>query len=159
MTLRKNWRQLLTVGLFVSASGLALAQIPQGLSAQGMQLPQALQGAGGLIGGGVGGAGGSLGLGAPSGIRSADPLPSQQGGSVLFQPMEPLKPNDFQKFVLETTGYKLPLYGSAFFENLQFIQRSQLTNQPGPTPFAPVETAPVSPDYPIGPGDQVLIRE
>ncbi len=158
MTLRKNWRQLLTVGLFVSASGLALAQIPQGLSAQGMQLPQALQGAGGLIGGGVGGAGGSLGLGAPSGIRSADPLPSQQGGSVLFQPMEPLKPNDFQKFVLETTGYKLPLYGSAFFENLQFIQRSQLTNQPGPTPFAPVETAPVSPDYPIGPGDQVLIR-
>ncbi len=76
----------------------------------------------------------------------------------MFQPLEPLKPNDFQKFVLETAGYKLPLYGSAFFENLQFIQRSQLVNQPGPSPFAPVESSPVSADYPLGPGDQVLIR-
>lgn len=152
MTLRKNWRLLLSVGVLFGLAGMALAQIPQGLSAQGLQLPQAVQGAASGLG--------ALGIGASSVIRSADPLPNSHSlnGTGLFQPLEPLRPNDFQKFVLETTGYKLPLYGSAFFENLQFIQRAQLLNQPGPTPFAPVETAPVSPDYPIGPGDQVLIR-
>ena len=101
-----------------------------------------------------------MGIGASSGIRSSDPLPFNQTNAVpgLFQPMEPLKPNDFQKFVLETAGYKLPLYGQAFFENLQFVQRNQLQNQPGPSPFAPTESSPVSADYPLGPGDQVLIR-
>ena len=101
-----------------------------------------------------------MGIGASSGIRSSDPLPFNQTNAVpgFFQPMEPLKPNDFQKFVLETAGYKLPLYGQAFFENLQFVQRNQLQNQPGPSPFAPTESSPVSADYPLGPGDQVLIR-
>ncbi len=163
MTLRKNWRQLFTVGFFLSASGMALAQIPQGLSAQGMQLPQALQGAGGLIGSGVGGGLGGLSIGnnLQNVIRSNDPLnesaqnPASKGA---FQPLEPLKPNDFQKFVLETTGYKLSLFGSVFFENLQFIKRNELYNQPGPSPFTPTESSPVSAEYPIGPGDQVLIR-
>ncbi len=123
IALHKNWRQLLGLrlklglglrlglGLVLGACGVALAQIPQGgLSAQGLQLPQALQGAAGGLTGGVGAGGGlgALGLGAPTGIRSADPLPNQLGlnGSGLFQPLEPLKPNDFQKFVLETTGSK-----------------------------------------------------
>ena len=100
-----------------------------------------------------------MGIGSSSAIRSADPLPSTANTVPgLFQPMEPLKPNDFQKFVLETAGYKLPLYGQGFFENLQFVQRNQLQNQPGPSPFAPTESSPVSADYPLGPGDQVLIR-
>jgi protein involved in polysaccharide export with SLBB domain len=159
---RKNWRHILGLGLMLGAFGVAMAQMPQGgLSAQGLQLPQALQGAAGGLTSGAGASGlGAVGLGASSAIRSADPLPNPQGssGPGLFQPMDPLKPNDFQKFVLETTGYKLPLFGAAFFENLQFIQRSQLNNQPGPSPFAPVESSPVSADYPIGPGDQILIR-
>lgn len=140
--------------------GLAQAQIPQGI-----QIPNAatggLQSGGGLAGLSGGGASlGGMSIGASSAIRSSDPLPFNQTTSMsgLFQPMEPLKPNDFQKFVLETAGYKLPLYGQAFFENLQFIQRSQLQNQPGPSPFAPTESSPVSADYPLGPGDQLLIR-
>ena len=176
ISLHKNGRQplglrlklKLGLGLLLGACGLALAQVPQGgLSAQGLQLPQALQGAaGGLTGGigvGVGGGLGALGIGSnlQNVIRSYDPVneespnPASKGA---FQPMEPLRPNDFQKFVLETTGYKLPLYGSAFFENLQFVRRNELYNQPGPSPFTPTQTSPVSADYPIGPGDQMLLK-
>ena len=73
-------------------------------------------------------------------------------GAYAPQVVEPLKPNDFQKFVLETTGFKLPLYGQSFFENVQSGQRQ------GGNPFAPVDNAPVTSDYPLGPGDQVIIR-
>jgi protein involved in polysaccharide export with SLBB domain len=73
-------------------------------------------------------------------------------GAYASQVVEPLKPNDFQKFVLETTGFKLPLYGQSFFENVQSGQRQ------GGNPFAPVDNAPVTSDYPLGPGDQVIIR-
>jgi polysaccharide export outer membrane protein len=147
------------------ALGSAQAQIQM---SQGLQLPQGMQGAagslggltGGLSGGGASGMG-SLSIGGNSGLRSADQLlqnSQQMTANSLFQPLEPLKPNDFQKFVLETAGYKLPLHGQSFFENMQFVQRNQLNNQPVATPFAPVESSPVSADYPLGPGDQVLIR-
>ena len=32
--------------------------------------------------------------------------------------LDPLKPNDFQQFVLQTTGQRLPLFGYQFFENI-----------------------------------------
>lgn len=102
--------------------------------------------------------------GAPS-IRATDspnPPTVAQSSLGVAQPLEPLKPNDFQKFVLETTGNKLPLYGQAFFDNLQFSQqRSAQALQANPllgAGFAPVDNAPVSNDYLLGPGDQVLIR-
>lgn len=57
----------------------------------------------------------------------------------------PLPPNDFQKFVLESTGQSLPLYGSAFF------------SQAGSS-YQPLANTPVSPDYTLGPGDEVLVR-
>lgn len=159
-----GYRHLAFIGLSLSISfGAAQAQMSQGL-----QLPQGMQGAAGSLGGLTGGmsAGGAAGLGSlsiggTSGLRSSDPLlqnSQQMTANSLFQPLEPLKPNDFQKFVLETAGYKLPLHGQSFFENLQFVQRNQLNNQPVATPFAPVESSPVSADYPLGPGDQVLIR-
>jgi len=147
---------VLVVGVFSSTALMSQ-------TGQSLQLPQGMQGALGGVSGGAGSAGGlgnlSLSGALNNVIRSADPLPNpNQNGQGLFQPLEPLKANDFQKFVLETTGYKLPLYGSVFFENLQFIQRNQLSNQPGPSPFAPTESSPVSADYPLGPGDQILIR-
>ena len=162
-------RPLRRVTSLLLSGFLCLGMVAQAQITQGIQIPGAgaasgqLGGSGGglgALGGGLGGGLGAMGIGASSGIRSSDPLPFNQTNAVpgLFQPMEPLKPNDFQKFVLETAGYKLPLYGQAFFENLQFVQRNQLQNQPGPSPFAPTESSPVSADYPLGPGDQVLIR-
>ncbi len=57
----------------------------------------------------------------------------------------PLLPNEFQKYVLQTTGKALPLYGSEFFENLN--------NNNGQ-----FSRSPVSDDYSLGAGDQLLIR-
>ena len=73
-----------------------------------------------------------MGIGASSGIRSSDPLPFNQTNAVpgLFQPMEPLKPNDFQKFVLETAGYKLPLYGQAFLKTCSLCNVTSCKTSP-----------------------------
>jgi len=58
-------------------------------------------------------------------------------------PSEPL--TEFQRFVASTTGQVLPIYGSNLFRN-------------SPSTFAPVDLAPVPPDYIIGPGDELRIR-
>ena len=148
--------------LCLSVLGLA------GLSSA-QQLPQAA-GAGGIGAGGAAGFSmGAMGTGGVPSIRQIDPLNPQQPGANspagYLQAPEPLKPNDFQKFVLETAGQKLPLYGQAFFENLQFsqlraqqLQQAQAATAPVGAGFAPVDNAPVSNDYLLGPGDQVLIR-
>src|SRR6267378_4681372 len=52
--------------------------------------------------------------------------------------------NEFQEFITASTGKKLPIFGSNLFE--------------APSTFAPVENVPVTPDYIIGPGDELLIR-
>lgn len=66
----------------------------------------------------------------------------QQAQSVRLRP-EPL--TEFQKFVAATTGVVLPVYGASLFENV-------------PSTFAPVENAPVPPDYVLGPEDELRIR-
>lgn len=53
--------------------------------------------------------------------------------------------SEFQKFIAENTDQLLPIFGSAFFANT-------------PSTFAPIANAPVPAEYPLGPGDQLLIR-
>jgi len=53
--------------------------------------------------------------------------------------------NDFQLFIQQSTGASLPLYGAELFRNV-------------PTTYAPIDNVPVTPDYVIGPGDEVMIR-
>ncbi len=53
--------------------------------------------------------------------------------------------SEFQKFVAESLGKPLPVFGSEFFSN-------------APSTFAPVQNTPVPAEYPLGPGDEVLIR-
>jgi len=55
------------------------------------------------------------------------------------------EPSEFQKFVADNTGKMLPIFGSEFFSNT-------------PSTFAPVSNAPVPSEYPLGPGDQLMIR-
>lgn len=57
----------------------------------------------------------------------------------------PPESNDFQDFILATTGRKLPLFGQEFFTA-------------PPSTFAPVDDAPVAPDYVVGPGDEIVLR-
>jgi len=132
----------------------------QGMGSQGMGTQGAISQS---ISGAIGAAGsvGSINL-SPNTIRLIDPLPqAAQTITDRAQNLGPLKQNEFQKFVLEVTGYKLQLYGASFFD---IVQMNHRINQPGftntqlPNIYAPVETSPVSGDYPIGQGDQLIIR-
>ena len=53
--------------------------------------------------------------------------------------------NEFQDFILQSTGLELPIFGSELFRYV-------------PSTYAPVQNAPVTADYVIGPGDEILIR-
>ncbi|MBC8056054.1 MAG: SLBB domain-containing protein, partial [Rhizobiales bacterium] len=57
----------------------------------------------------------------------------------------PPKPGEFQKFVETATGRLLPLFGSSFFGDAA-------------EPFSSVDNVPVSADYTIGPGDEIVLR-
>lgn len=66
----------------------------------------------------------------------------------LIQNQPPLPPEpltEFQKFVAASTGQVLPIYGANLFRRV-------------PSTFAPVDLAPVPPDFVIGPGDELRIR-
>ncbi|HVO78826.1 MAG TPA: SLBB domain-containing protein [Candidatus Bathyarchaeia archaeon] len=52
---------------------------------------------------------------------------------------------DFQRLVAQSLGYTLPIYGASLFTN-------------APTTFAPVDRIPVTANYVVGPGDELLIR-
>ena len=141
----------LVVALTLMGAGLSsfaqLQNVPDDLPIRGSGASGPSLGGGGGLPGLSGLSGLSIGgVGGVPSLRTIDsPLsPSAQQIQQSQQPpLEPLKPNDFQRFVLETAGYKLPLYGQDFFDNL---------------PFNPVNNAPVSGDYPLGPGDQVMVR-
>jgi protein involved in polysaccharide export with SLBB domain len=53
--------------------------------------------------------------------------------------------NEFQDFIYEMSGRDLPIFGMELFRYV-------------PTTFAPVDNVPVTSDYVIGPGDEILIR-
>jgi protein involved in polysaccharide export with SLBB domain len=53
---------------------------------------------------------------------------------------------EFQDFVAQSTGRDLPIFGSELFNNNV------------PSTFAPVDNIPVTSDYVIGPGDEILIH-
>ncbi len=73
--------------------------------------------------------------------RSAQNLKTQQNRTVMRA--EPL--SEFQTFVLNTNGKRLPLFGYDLFRQ-------------GPTTFAPLDQVAATSDYVVGPGDQLLIR-
>ena len=54
-------------------------------------------------------------------------------------------PNEFQRFAAASVGSILPIFGATLFERV-------------PTTFAPLERIPVTADYVIGPGDEIVLR-
>jgi len=52
---------------------------------------------------------------------------------------------DFQRLVQSSLGQVLPIYGASLFDNV-------------PSTFAPADHIPVTADYVIGPGDELMIR-
>lgn len=57
----------------------------------------------------------------------------------------PVVQSEFQKFVQDSTGTALPIFGSEFFAS-------------APSTFSPLANAPVVADYALGPGDELMIR-
>jgi protein involved in polysaccharide export with SLBB domain len=88
----------------------------------------------------------SLGTDARNGTR--DPRDTQRPdfqANTPLPPAPPPPPNEFQKFVEAATGRKLPMFGSNFFA------AGRGTNNI-------MDNVPVSSDYVIGPGDELMIR-
>ena len=84
------------------------------------------------------------------GVSTYSDIESQQYQQSLRYPTQPtvLPPEpltEFQKFVASTTGQILPIFGANLFRRV-------------PSTFAPLDNAPVPPDYIIGPGDELRIR-
>ena len=72
----------------------------------------------------------------------------QQNRDDLNSPLPremPEKPTEFQQMVRVTTGQKLPIFGASLFSQV-------------PSTFAPIGDIPVTPDYVIGPGDQLRVQ-
>ena len=90
--------------------------------------------------------------GASGGINgnAVDPRQGRTGqfnefGTRRFELRPPPKPSEFQKFVEAATGRLLPVFGSTFFADALDT-------------FNPVDNVPVSADYTVGPGDEVILR-
>ncbi len=80
--------------------------------------------------------------------KSAEPTKPPEGDKDAVKPtppapLPPLEENAFQRFVREATGQSLPLFGHTLFDR---------------PAFSPQQQIPVTLDYPVGPGDELLIR-
>ncbi len=73
----------------------------------------------------------------PGGVRDNSPL-----GQPIYNQKEP--PTEFQRYVAESVGRMLPIFGATLFERV-------------PATFAPLDRAPVSAQYAIAPGDALQI--
>src|SRR5579863_3523556 len=68
------------------------------------------------------------------------------GAAPAAQPeAAPQPPTEFQQFVASSVGRLLLIYGASLFDHV-------------PTTFAPLDRVPVTADYVIGPGDEILLR-
>lgn len=61
----------------------------------------------------------------------------------IFVPPPP--PTEFQRIVSESTSRMLPIFGASMFRTV-------------PSTFAPVDNIPVTPEYVIGPGDEIRLQ-
>jgi polysaccharide biosynthesis/export protein len=82
-------------------------------------------------------------------LQAPSQAPSEQRGRGAFTAPgvtqdRSIERNEFQQLIWSSTGHVLPLFGLNLFD--------------APSTFAPVENIPVTPDYVIGPGDEILIR-
>jgi protein involved in polysaccharide export with SLBB domain len=83
--------------------------------------------------------------GAQPTVQGTTPGASTQQFRPSSQFAVPEERNEFQEFLFASTGRILPIFGRNLFEDV-------------PSTFAPVENIPVTPEYVIGPGDELYVR-
>jgi polysaccharide biosynthesis/export protein len=81
----------------------------------------------------------ALGKASPEAATAAPDL------SLRRHELLPIKPSEFQKFVEASTGRLLPTFGASFFAETADA-------------FSAPDNVPVSADYALGPGDEVILR-
>ncbi|HYX53434.1 MAG TPA: SLBB domain-containing protein [Candidatus Limnocylindrales bacterium] len=69
----------------------------------------------------------------------------QQRTREVQRPLPPEPDIEFQEFVTNSLGYRLRIFGRNLF-------------QEAPSTFAPLDRVPVTPEYLIGPGDELIVR-
>jgi protein involved in polysaccharide export with SLBB domain len=79
----------------------------------------------------------------PNGNQFRGAYPNPYSPYAGFQPKQPL--TEFQRVVAGSVGAVLPIFGANLFSNNE-------------AQFAPVDRTPVTADYMVGPGDELLIR-
>jgi protein involved in polysaccharide export with SLBB domain len=80
-----------------------------------------------------------------SGLNGAQAQQQALNEARLLALQRPSPPTEFQLLVRSSVGRLLPVYGDSLFQQV-------------PTSFAPLHDVNVTPDYVLGPGDQLLIR-
>ena len=80
--------------------------------------------------------------GGNSGAQSNGSSGAQSGTQ---ERLAPLERTEFQEYVMQATGRELPIFGAELFRS-------------SPSTFAPVDFAPVTSDYVVGPGDEIIIQ-
>src|ERR1051326_4754158 len=79
-------------------------------------------------------------------VRSRDPRPdTPPAAPPAAEPPAPQPSTEFQRFAASSLGSLLPIYGANLFEHV-------------PTTFAPLDRVPVTAEYVLGPGDEVLVK-
>lgn len=78
-------------------------------------------------------------------VTETAPLANTNRQQIQERILPPEPPTEFQKFIAATIGQWLPIYGANLFRNV-------------PTTFAPSDLAPATPEYVIGPDDELRIR-
>ena len=82
----------------------------------------------------------------PVTVRTHDSRPEAAPVPVAPPAEAPPQPaTEFQRFAASSLGVMLPIYGADLFEHV-------------PTTFAPLDRVPVTADYVVGPGDEILLR-
>jgi polysaccharide biosynthesis/export protein len=87
--------------------------------------------------------------GQPRALQAPGQAPTEQRGRGAFTAPgvtqdRSIERNEFQQLIWSSTGHVLPLFGQNLFDS--------------PSTFAPVENIPVTGEYVVGPGDEILIR-
>lgn len=72
-------------------------------------------------------------------------IPTRADRTLPTAPRRAQEPSEFQRFVFNSTGQRLALFGERYFEQTDRA-------------FTPIERTPVPADYVLGPGDELYIR-
>ncbi len=144
-TVKKHLRLALAVLAMLSfSSSWAIDQAAlQGMGLSGLSLSSTLSG---LLGPSI-----APPAAAPAATKAAPAQKPKNGTDANVQEKDEIAVrSEFQDFITQTTGYLLPIYGHDLFiksKDAAALER-----------FGPVDNVPVTPDYLIGPGDELLIN-